>query len=504
MAPEFVNKKGVTLIIVVFAMMLLGVLGWTLARMQATDFESNLRTFEPENALNLAEAGAQWALNRLSADSRCRSQSGLLRCPPLASPVIDTDCNDSGDWLSAPHSLIPGQYNLCLRDSCVTCSPAENGNVVIVSRGYIPSQSGSRTMRQIKLEVDIGSLTNAVQTQAADPDDISAGLFNWSSANNFPPAAPIHNPTRIEGAISAGHYEGDNDATTDELGQDYDPPPAPILPDDNNNPENDIRDFATSYPVIDMNYFNAAATNRWPPIGRNITAIADNNSNTDRLIVSTDGFFTGMANQAVRNTSQGGWIDSDWAVIVSTANIGPCDDCRANLDRNIDNSWDGDNIKLVRRFYQNAALQRWYIGRQISGGETADALIDLSSNNIDLTQTSIVSEGDIVINGGRRLRMRFFGGPLLTRYPNLATQNGNILSTDQPNGGNENSRRDQRQFNGLIYSQNGEVNFNYLDGRLVYGKQVTLDGTTRIRYTNGRITSGGFVFEPSTLIWKEE
>src|SRR3989338_6830734 len=88
-------NSGVTLIIVVFAMMLLGVLGWTLARMQATDFESNLRTFEPENALNLAEAGAQWGLNRLATYSTCRTQSGLLRCPPLASPAIDTDCNDN-------------------------------------------------------------------------------------------------------------------------------------------------------------------------------------------------------------------------------------------------------------------------------------------------------------------------------------------------------------------------------------------------------------------------
>src|SRR3989338_611404 len=148
-------NRGVTLIIVVFAMMLLGVLGWTLARMQATDFESNLRTFEPENALNLAEAGAQWGLNRLATDSTCRTQSGLLRCPPLASPVIDTDCNDNGDWLSSPHNLSPGQYNLCLRDPCTTCSPAEGGDAVIVAMGYIPAQSGSRVMRQVKLEVEL-------------------------------------------------------------------------------------------------------------------------------------------------------------------------------------------------------------------------------------------------------------------------------------------------------------------------------------------------------------
>lgn len=511
MAQKPVNKKGVTLIIVVFAMMLLGVLGWTLARMQATDFESNLRTFEPDNALNLAEAGAQWALNRLSADSSCRSQSGLLRCPPLASPAIDTDCNDAGDWLSAPHSLIPGQYNLCLRDSCATCSPAEGGDAIIVARGYIPSQSGSRTMRQIKLEVDIGSLTNAVQTQAADPDDISAGLFNWSAANNQPPAIPVHNPPRIEGTISAGHYEGDADVTPDEIGIDYDPQPAPILPDDNNNPENDIRDFSASYPSITMQYFYDNASNYWPtPAGRILSTTVTVIAGGDRLQAAA-GFFAAADVDTVAVKRQNGSLnnDNDWTVITNVLGGGSMADVSPNVA-----AWPDENlitpgiqevaIKLVRRFYQDSALQRWYIGRQISGGETADALIDLSSNNIDLTQTSIVSEGDIIINGWRRLRMRFFGGPLLTRYPNLATQNGNILSTDQPNGANENSRRDQRRFEGLIYSQNGAVNFNYLDGTLVYGKQVTLDGTARIRYQNGRISSSGFVFEPSTLTWKEE
>ena len=180
MAQKYVNKKAVTLIIVVFAMMLLGVLGWTLARMQATNFESNLRTFEPENALNMAEAGAQWALNILSQNSCARTRLGVFNAVnDNDCGLIDTDCNDNGDWMSSPHSLSPGQYNLCVRNPCniAGCTPAESGDVVIVSRGYIPAQSGSRVMRQIKIEVDIGSLTNAVQTQVADPDDISTGLL---------------------------------------------------------------------------------------------------------------------------------------------------------------------------------------------------------------------------------------------------------------------------------------------------------------------------------------
>ena len=508
-------NRGVTLIIVVFAMMLLGVLGWTLARMQAIDFESSLRTFEPENALNLAEAGSQWALNRLATDSTCRTQSGLLRCPPLASPAIDTDCNDNGDWMSSPHNLSPGQYNLCLRPPCTACVPAEGGDAVIVARGYIPAQSGSRVMRQVKIEVDIGSLTNALQTQVPDPDDQSRGLFSWSAANNQPPAVPVHNPVRIEGTISVGHYEGDGDGLYDELppgdpGYDYDPPPSPILPDDNNNPENDIRDFTASYPSINMLDFYNIATNRWPTAGRILNATVMIIAGGNRLQGSAGFFNSANDPNRVAVKRQNGSLnnDNDWTIITGVLGGGGIAIVSPNVA-----AWPDEDlltpgiqvaIKLVRRFYQDAVSQRWYIGRQIAGEETADALIDLSSSNIDLTQTSIVSEGDIVINGGRRLRMRFFGLPFLTRYPNLATQNGNIFSTDQPNGGNENSRRDQRRFEGLLYSQNGEVNFNYLDGTMVYGNQITLDGTVRIRYQSNRVSSSGFVFEPTTLKWKEE
>ena len=365
-----------------------------------------------------------------------------------------------------PHSLSPGQYNLCLRDSCGTCTPAENGDVVIVSRGYIPAQSGSRVMRQVKLEVDIGSLTNAVQTQAADPDNISAGLFNSSSANNFPPAAPIHNPTRIEGTISAGHYEGDADVTPDEIGIDYDPQPAPILPDDNNNPEDDIRDFTASYPSILMQYFYDNATNYWPLPSRvppiTATAILSTLGNNQYLDVSA-GFFTGMLNAVVKRVGSGnnwwqgdGGSASDWKVI-NQVSMG---DARARIATDPLQwvNWPDENlatpaiievtIKLARRFYQNSALQRWYVGGQ---GETADALIDLrNDNDIDFDGGfSIVAEGDIVIKGTGRIRMRFNGlPPSAIRYPNLATQDGRVFSTDPPSGGSEMPSATSANFKG--------------------------------------------------------
>lgn len=512
MAQKPINKKGVTLIIVVFAMMLFGVLGWTLARMQATDFESNLRTFEPDNALNLAEAGSQYALNILSQNSCMRTVSGAINLNGCSSNNSnrDMDCADltNADWLTIPHSLSPGQYNLCVRDPCTTCTPAENGDVVIVSRGYIPSQSGSRTMRQVKLEVDIGSLTNALQTQVADANDDTIGLFDWSQV--ITDITPEPHTIQIDGKIEAGHYNGDGDVNYDEagLGQDYKSQPPPILPDDRQDPETETRTFTATYPAIDMLYFYNASTNRWPPAGRNIITTVDTSSNNNRLEVNSSGFFTGMTNYAVRNLTQVGWNDvaPDWAVITSTQNIGPCINCRAILNKDINNNWDGDTIKLVKYFYQDGSSQRWYIGRKIitaNDNDKADTLIYLA-NDITLSNFSIVTEGDTVIKGANnRIRMRFTGNPPV-RYPELATQDGNIISLDTPSGANENSRRDQRRFEGLIYSQNGLVTFDYLRGTMVYGNKVTFNGTIRVDYSSGNISSGGFIFEPSTLIWKEE
>lgn len=515
MAQKPVNKKGVTLIIVVFAMMLFGVLGWTLARMQATDFESNLRTFEPDNALNLAEAGSQYALNILSQNSCMRTVSGAINLNGCSSNNSnrDMDCADltNADWLTIPHSLSPGQYNLCVRDPCVTCAPAENGDVVIVSRGYIPSQSGSRTMRQVKLEVDIGSLTNAIQTQVADANDDTIGLFDWSQV--ITDITPEPHTIQIDGNIEAGHYNGDGDATYDEagLGQDYKSQPQPILPDDRQNPESETRTFTATYPAIDMLYFYNASTNLWPTAGRilntTVTIIAGGN----RLQASA-GFFNAASdpnNVVVKRQNGSLNNNNDWTIITGVAGGGSI----AIVSPNVAAWPDEDSltpgiqvaIKLVKYFYQDGSSQRWYIGRKVitaNDNDKADTLIYLA-NDITLSNFSIVTEGDTVIKGANRIRMRFTGNPPV-RYPELATQDGNILSLDTPSGANENNRRDQRRFEGLIYSQNGLVTFDYLRGTMVYGKKVTFNGTIRVDYSSGNISSGGFIFEPAILTWKEE
>ena len=500
--------------------------------MQATDFQANTQgNLDSGRALYLAESGAEWALNRLSADSSCRSQTGLLRCPPLAAPPIDSDCNDAGDWLTNNHNLSPGQYDTCVRNPV---SGTENGDAVIEARGYVPSEANSdRTMRQIKIEADLGSLSNVLQTQAADPDVLTTGLFDWSKANNQPPVAPLHT-VQIEGSIEAGHYEADNDGTPDELGQDYDPPPAPLLPNDSSGPSNDPRNFSASFPSIDMGNFYALtpAANRWPSNNLQTFPTQIDSTSTQGgnycIRVAQANFFSGMDEQVVYIDSPT-WFENDdnWRRIESVGGPNCCAGFAggrcARVDPTYSAAWTpGTSIKLARRIASDSLADGlYYTGRtEEAGGSTADMLIDVrdppegpgSLNGFE--NNHFICEGNIVIKGDNQLRMRF--NPPTTIYPMLATKIGNIISKDSPSGGTETNRVNQRQIAGLIYSELGLVDFNYLRypltgggganyrRNLVYGKQINLDGRIRLRYGTAVSPSGGFVFKPSTLSWREK
>ena len=77
--------------------------------------------------------------------------------------------------------------------------------------------------------------------------------------------------------------------------------------------------------------------------------------------------------------------------------------------------------------------------------------------------------------------MGLSGSGATTRYPRLATQSKDIISTDTPSGATEDARIGQRIISGLIYSELGEISLNYLRplntgnaayrGNLVYGKR---------------------------------
>lgn len=504
------KARGAALIIVIFAMMLFAALGWTLANLQTGDFEANLRNLDSEQALSLAEAGSQWALNQFSQDSGWRTDA--------ASP--DSDCDDANDWQL--HTLGPGQYRVCCRNPV---SGAEEGDAVIESQGYVPQYATNyRAMRIIKLVVQAGSLASAVRTPPADAADSSVGLFNWW------PARGGGHSVQIEGDIYVGHYRGDNDTSDDEPGEDYDRPPAPILPSDSASPSDDLRNFSGGYHSIKMDWFYNNAAQFWPsPCNRDIEATADIEASGSRLRVSQSNFFINADKHEVivRRTDVAQadrWNANNWAVITEVSNAGGIS--RAEVSPSVGGWPNNVPIKLVKRFYQtlNPPQQgMWYIGSQEGcNGPAAETFIDVRTNKpkqgsgqdgVTLSNTYIISEGDIVIQGDNQIEIRFTGGT--PRYPTLATKSGNIISTDALSG-TESQRIQKRQIAGLIYSEAGEVTLNYLQppqtgaqadrGNLVYGRRITLDGQIDIHYKPNLVTydNGSFIFAPGVLSWQEQ
>ena len=172
----------------------------------------------------------------------------------------------------------------------------------------------------------------------------------------------------------------------------------------------------------------------------------------------------------------------------------------------------------MRRFGSNAddgsPGDIWYIGRQLDGGQPIETILDVNEGNLSLSNRYIISEGGIYIKGVNGLTMGLSGSGATTRYPRLATQSKDIISTDTPSGATEDARIGQRIISGLIYSELGEINLNYLRplntgnaayrGNLVYGKRVTLDGRISINYLPGLVSTNGFNFAPGMTSWDEE
>lgn len=509
------NNNGAALIIVIFAMMLFAALGWTLANLQSGDSEINLRNLDSERALGLAEAGVQWALNQLSQDFCWRTSSGA---GGSFCGSVDSDCSDSGDWLTTPHSLTSGQYNLCCRNPV---SGVESGDAVIEARGYIPSQANYRSRREVKLIVLQGSLANAVMTQPANPDNPQEGLFNWW------PARQGHT-IQVEGNIYVGHYRGDGDTNDDELGQDYDPPPAPLLPLDIASPQNDARGFSAVYPYIDMLWFYNNAALRWPnPSNRIITALGADvtiEMGGSRILVNINNFFNAgdVQDVIIRRDDVSNWWEgnpgTNWAVITSVTN-GP-GWSRADVSPAVSTWANGLPIKLIWRIYQNSnnSNEIWYVGGGSGGGSQTDTLIDVRTSNVRLSNKYLICEGDIAVRGANRILVRFTGSSGTPRYPVLGTKNGRIISNEPLEtllpSLDEDDRQERRQISGLIFSESGEVNLNYLQppdegsssfrGNLVYGHIITLDGRITIRYRPNLITSNGFELSTGLLSWNEQ
>ena len=550
------DTKGVALIIVIFAMMLFAVLGWTLARMQSTDFEADTRNFDSEETLNLAETGAQYALNQLSQDSSWRTCGGI---GSTSCASVDSDCNDNGDWLNAPHNLGSGQYNLCCRNP----ANGESGNAVIEARGYIPQQASYRAMRSVKIEVTLGNFDKVLQAK---------NIFDWSNL--------ISNRAHINGDTQALYYNRNNINPYNEA-EDL------AVPDGNG----DTRDIAAQpYPSIDMAQYESEAGVTWAPPGTaKITAISTVGGRT-QLDLDSNIVTAQWNTQGLRNISQGSWENGTWEQINNAlgnntvrlenlvswaigdrvtiapkiASIDSFDNTngdkkfRISFDSRITSSWTAQ--EAVRNFSRTGAgtwnyrewgvidsistvgntryviirvddsvnlaagsPDRWatgeYVGEAkryrndvISGGQgtlyyiMGDVIFDVrnrqptwENNSIDenilFRRTALISEGDLGIRGTQRIT--FSDRPYA--YPSLATKNGNIISPDAPDGGNG-----DRNFRDLVYTENGDLVFNYLRCRAAFGNNVTLSGDSDISYNNITLQLTGFTWGLSDITWREE
>ncbi len=171
------KERGLALLIVIFAMMMLAILGWSLTALLSSNFEGNARNLNSEQALYLADSGIQWARHELEQSSSWRTDSA--------------HGYPSGYAL---FSLATGQMQVACRNPV----PPESGDAIIVSTGYVPAMANYAGMRQVKLIVTFGSafsLANALystgdvnmsgQSKVYNGDITSNGDVNMSAQSGI-------------------------------------------------------------------------------------------------------------------------------------------------------------------------------------------------------------------------------------------------------------------------------------------------------------------------------
>ncbi len=448
------NEKGIALVVVIFAILFFAVLGWTLAVMQSTDFEANVRSFQSERALDLAESGAQWALGQLSQSFGCS--------------VITA--------ATFPHTFKYGQY------SC-TCDDSVANEITIVSTGYVPTRANYRAMRSVKVVVTQAAFGSAM---------VVKNLFDWHA---------IHSGSQTDGDVIAGHYNGDNVFPYDVLGFDYGP---------NVPPGSGKRELgAENLPKIKMSYLKAKAQgwSRYKNYSAQALAIG---SSASSLRVATDLFGASMVGDAVRVVGDSVYLwpnEDSWAVITAYVNsreVTVALKPGAGLS-NI-NVWNNKIVRVAKRFNGNINNEQlWYI-------EGSDIIIDVRSAaedgndiNASFNTTSLVAEGDFLISGSKKIGMlAYVDTSAHETFPNIATENGNIYSLFTPEGATEAQKKNRRDFDGLVYTRTGNIIFNYIEGAALMGYNVTLDGEVDLQYVGKYVDSNAFAGGFSKITWQEE
>ncbi|MCM8800678.1 MAG: hypothetical protein NC912_01475 [Candidatus Omnitrophica bacterium] len=528
------NKKGVALIIVVSAMILFAILGWTLAIMLSSSFEVNLRNLESENALYIAEAGIQWGLNQLWADPSWRTST-------------DDDCLDATDWIT--HSLFPGQYRVCCRNAT-----SEEEGVVIISGGFVPSQTNYRATRLVKVEVSFGTIDKAVNCRY---------LFDWSAMDSGSYINGDIVVTDRPDPITGDGYEGNGSLPHNQEVDFAVPDTCPedkhfsreTSPNDNSflkidmaQMEQEIADenpsrvwsparagkiasiqtvagksiitfesdfFDTPYSsfdgqrlrnttmgsfqigswaeidtggVLDRRTVRLTTVVNWN-VGDNIyllpmissISLYGGNWSTRTYQISFTCNIPMSVGNAVTNFSKGGnrWSYTNWGVITYVSSGAGATTIRVNFDNSVGSppNWTvGEYLGEVRRFSANANSQLWYL--------KGDLLFDARNGNANFQMSSFITEGDIGLVGQGFLRFRAHNRRSANQtYPNIATENGNIFSSAH-----------QPFFDGLVYAA-GEINaimnnqatgnvyfIDGIDGVSIYGYNITLDGLCRLTF----------------------
>ncbi len=380
------QKKSITLIIVIFLMLVFSVMGTTLLIMQSGDFEFNLRNFELEKALYIAESGIEWAMREVADNFDCD---------------FDGDGKDiySGTVL---HNLGNNQYRVDCACSDNQCS----SSITLISSGFMSQESNYRTMRIVEVDITKGAFTNVLT---------GGDLFDWHNTKVQP--AGSNYDVDIDGNLQSPRFEGrDSDTQT------Y--PDEETSDDDLAIPGDGSRTIdSTSLPSIDMAYFE------------------------------------------------------DYAVTGGKVYSG-----NKTFDKN-------DNLNNKGVYY-------------VKG----DVTIDLTSGNVNLNHTSIIAEGDITIIGDNSLAAKaYVDMSKHETFPNLATKNGDITFVHVPAGSTDKKKRDARKFDGLIFSKNGDVDINYINGIAVMGKNIILRGSIDLQYNDKYVDTAGFIQGTLSVIrWQEK
>lgn len=543
------SVSGAALLVVIFVIMLFGMLGWTLAVMQSGSFESASRGAQSGRALYIAEAGAQWGLSsRASGDE-------------ATSP--DDTCSRQSDWLT--HNITGGQYQVCTRNpsanetgSIVVESIGYVPSVAAYrSKRKVKIAASVGSFSKSVLAGNLFNWTSTDKTNSYVRGDMLAmyyeangnnvyneyGMDYSDNVNSLLPKTNKNTPVRrdvgggILPEIDMAFYENDYNATI----------LAPVMTGVIANVSIVDSGTRTQVRMASSNFFGSNSSawavwvgqvlrnislgawkpGRWKDIQRvvngttavlngivdwkngdrltmipKISADPSFNTSSKRYTMVVNGTFSWPVDQAVRNFSKGTWNYSDWGVIYSISSANNKTTVVVQMDSSVNSkTWQaGDWVGFVRRFTWDDTWWGGLLNYKYLLYVESDTLFDVRSDDIDAYRTGVVSEGDVVIRGTELIHLE--KKPL--SYPNIATKFGNVYSPDTPRGNNLNQRLGKRNFDDVIFTQYGDVNFNYVDCMAMYGVNITLSGVFRMNYDPQLTRLSGYAFGVSSYEWTEE